>query len=263
MKTKLAFYPYEINSRGLVALTHAINETSLRPLAVRVNGNSETFRVTDTKQLINWGSSRMPANWPWPTDGLNHPQAVNVAGNKLNTFRALAEANISIPEYTTDPNNAFEWIVEGHSVVERHVLRGHSGEGIRIARSIDELSDCPLYVKYKKKKNEYRVHVFKGTVLFVQEKRRERDRERTADESMIRSHQHGWNFCRENVFETTALHTLAISAVDALELDFGAVDIIYNQREDQYYVLEVNTAPGLEGQSLTDYANAFVGLLGQ
>jgi hypothetical protein len=274
MKTKLAFYPYEINSRGLVALQNAINSPTLGNVtAQRVRGDSPTFRVTENKQLINWGSSRMPSNWQWPTDGLNDPRTVNNAGNKLSTFRILEEAGISIPEYTTDSELAAGWIRQDHTVLIRHQLRGHSGEGIEIFRPENWAGlhfklfprQAPLYVKYKKKKNEYRVHVFKGTVLFVQEKRRASERERTADESLVRSHHNGWNFCRENIElginGNIALYDLAIRAVSAIGLDFGAVDIIYNQREDQYYVLEINTAPGLQGESLTDYARAFTGLL--
>lgn len=40
---------------------------------------------------------------------------------------------------------------------------------------------------------------------------------------------------------------LASRAVDALGLDFGAVDILLG-KDNRYYVLEVNTAPGVEGE---------------
>ena len=39
-------------------------------------------------------------------------------------------------------------------------------------------------------------------------------------------------------------------------LDFGAVDVIYNVHHKKAYVLEVNTAPGLEGTTLEVYARA-------
>ena len=48
------------------------------------------------------------------------------------------------------------------------------------------------------------------------------------------------------------------AAIKALGLDFGAVDIIYNEAEDQHYVLEVNTAPGLEGTTLQKYTEAIL-----
>ena len=45
---------------------------------------------------------------------------------------------------------------------------------------------------------------------------------------------------------------------DAFEyVDFGAVDVVWNQQNGQAYVLEINTAPGLAGQTITSYANAF------
>jgi glutathione synthase/RimK-type ligase-like ATP-grasp enzyme len=52
-----------------------------------------------------------------------------------------------------------------------------------------------------------------------------------------------------------------LAAVSALGLDFGAVDIIWNEREDKCYVLEVNTAPGLQGSTLENYANAIMEVL--
>ena len=42
-------------------------------------------------------------------------------------------------------------------------------------------------------------------------------------------------------------------AVKATGLDFGAVDIIWNNLQEKAYVLEINTAPGLEGQSVETY----------
>jgi D-alanine-D-alanine ligase-like ATP-grasp enzyme len=49
----------------------------------------------------------------------------------------------------------------------------------------------------------------------------------------------------------------AIKAVNCLGLYFGAADVIWNDKEQRAYVLEVNTAPGLEGTTLENYANAF------
>jgi hypothetical protein len=41
---------------------------------------------------------------------------------------------------------------------------------------------------------------------------------------------------------------LASAAVEALQLDFGAVDVLQG-RDGQFFVLEVNTAPGVEGEN--------------
>jgi glutathione synthase/RimK-type ligase-like ATP-grasp enzyme len=39
-------------------------------------------------------------------------------------------------------------------------------------------------------------------------------------------------------------------------LDFGAVDIGHRLIDNQFFVFEVNTAPGLEGTTLDKYAKA-------
>jgi hypothetical protein len=256
--SRIIFYPYNMGSGSPIAMQAVLQGLGHTCIRARANG---TYRPRATDLVINWGNARRPDSWVPPEGMLNRAEAVNIAGNKLATFDALKNAGISIPDYTTRIVDATQWLAEGHTVVERHVLRGHSGEGITITRPEDGiLNDCPLYVKYKKKKNEYRVHVFKGTVLYTQEKRRERERERTADESLVRSHANGWVFCREDVAPSVGRDELAIKTVKALGLDFGAVDIIYNQKEERYYVLEVNTAAGLEGQSVQDYVNAILAL---
>ena len=49
-----------------------------------------------------------------------------------------------------------------------------------------------------------------------------------------------------------------LRGIQALGLDFGAVDILYMASNDTAKVLEVNTAPGIEGDTLVDYYNAFM-----
>ena len=49
----------------------------------------------------------------------------------------------------------------------------------------------------------------------------------------------------------------AIKAVELCGLYFGAVDMIWNAYKKQGYVLEINTAPGLEGQTVENYAEHF------
>lgn len=192
---------------------------------------------------------------------LNKVEAVANAVDKLKCFEILKNAGVSIPVYVTTYEEAEELVLAGDVVLARTVLNGHSGEGIVIIDDVDDLIDAPLYTVYKKKRNEYRVHVFLDEVIDVVEKRRREGVEKDDEQSKIRSHRHGWVFCRENVTLTPALELIAKQAVKALELDFGAVDIIYNAKEDKYYVLEVNTAPALSGTTLEKYVEAFNSLL--
>lgn len=208
--------------------------------------------------VVNWGNTK-PIVFDCPV--LNNVDAVRNAVNKLKCFEILKNNDVNIPEYVTTYEEAEELVLDGKTILARTVLNGHSGHGIVIVDDVDGLVDAPLYTVYKKKRNEYRVHVFLDEVIDVVEKRRVAGVEKTDEQSKIRSHRHGWVFCRENVSLTPALELIAKQAVKALGLDFGAVDIIYNAKEDKYYVLEVNTAPALTGTTLERYVEAFNSLL--
>lgn len=210
--------------------------------------------------IINWGSSSAPDRLSAATF-INVPGSVKIAGNKLSTFNVLKDQELSIPEYTESYEEACGWVREGKVVVCRTKLNGHSGAGIILAaREEDVVRDCPLYVKYIKKAKEFRVHVAFGSVIDVQAKRQRADYDGETNFA-IRNHSNGWVYCRENIEEPADLRDQAIRAITALGLDFGAVDIIYNQHYNRCYVLEVNTAPGLEGTSVEIYANAFMNKL--
>ena len=75
----------------------------------------------------------------------------------------------------------------------------------------------------------------------------------------MRSHAKGWVFCREGVNPPQVVLDQALLAVKALGLDFSAVDVIYNESENKAYILECNSAMGIEenSTSLTRYTNAF------
>jgi hypothetical protein len=217
------------------------------------------FKPKRRDRVINWGSSTHPI-WDFtPGLDLNNPWNIALAANKFDTFRVFKdfsrENNCSIrtPRWTTDQNEAQDWLNSGSTIVVRHVLNGHSGRGIEIIQE-GTLPQAPLYVEYKKKRYEYRVHVFKGEVIDTQQKKKRNADDRPATfNTFIRNHDNGWVYCRDDIDSDIFRDALAILAVEALGLDFGAVDIIYNEHENQNYVLEVNTAPGLEGSTLEKY----------
>lgn len=143
----------------------------------------------------------------------------------------------------------------------RTKLNGHSGAGIVLAaREEDVPENCPLYVRYIKKKHEYRVHVAFGKVIDVQQKKKRVDYDGTVDYA-VRNHHTGWVYCRDEVSIPESCVGYCLLAIAALSLDFGAVDVIYNAHHNSYTVLEINTAPGLEGTSVENYANCFYGAL--
>lgn len=227
----------------------------------RIRHERSTFRGSPRKIVVNWGSSRLPDSIG-DSRVINTARAVGNAANKLSFFRSVP-SDITVP-WTADFSTATSWLEEGETVVARTSLNGHSGEGIVLMNSSDpdSIVQAPLYTKYVKKIDEYRIHVMNGQVISMQ--RKALSQELLAGRQanfMIRNHANGFVFARENVNPPQDVIDKSIRAVSALGLDFGAVDVIYNSRHGRGYVLEVNTAPGLVGTTLTDYSTAITNLI--
>lgn len=283
---RVILLPWKMSSAGAKALQNALIEQGIRCKRVRLEGS---YIPLSNDVLINWGYSQRPA-WAdlrgreiFRNKGyaistghallVNSWHAVKLATDKLLTFQKLKAAGVSIPDYATvtagiGPDIPVRWLKEGHTVLARTVLNGHSGSGIHVITPeeflrTNQIIHAPLYVKYLKKKSEYRIHVFKGVIIDVQQKRKSKAfiSDGNRPDQYIRSHSNGWVFCRSEVNPSNDVKDQAIKAVQALGLDFGAVDVIWNEHQQKAYVLEVNTAPGLEGETITKYVNAIKELL--
>ncbi|MEK9208266.1 MAG: hypothetical protein AAB922_07290 [Patescibacteria group bacterium] len=176
------------------------------------------------------------------------------ASNKLITFNTLAEKGIEHVQYTSNKQVVQNWLDQGRIVFARTFISGRGGIGIVVMRDGQAIPEAKLYTLYQRKDQEFRVHVFRGKVIDVSEKRRVREFEQSDDQKLIRNHDNGWVFCRDDIDEPANLRNLAVQTVSSLALDFGAVDVI--SERGSCYVLEVNTAPGLEGQTVVNYVNA-------
>ena len=124
-------------------------------------------------------------------------------------------------------------------------------------RSEQRIPVAPLYTEYIPKRAEYRFHVFGGRVIDVQEKRKKRD---FGDDrnTRIRNVNNGYVYCRDGVNPPDGAADLAVRAVAALGYQYGAVDVIYNERRNQCYVLEVNSRPGIINSTCDAYVNAII-----
>lgn len=254
--TNFRVYPYKQGSKSAKALANALGGKVLKHV-----GSKYRPRLGDV--VINWGASAPPAYAPATT--LNAD--VRVAQCKLATFDTLQAAGVRTPPH---------WTVKGGGdqtfpVVCRTKLRGHSGDGIVIANNADELVEAPLYTKYIKKKDEYRVHVIRGDAFFVQRKARKLDHEQP--NWLVRNLEGGFVFTEVEKKDPVLLEinpnpfacpddviNQALAAIAALGLDFGGVDVIWNEKEGKAYVLEVNTACGLEERTADRYRQAIVDL---
>lgn len=238
-------HPYKQGSKGAKALALALGGRVLRRV-----GSSYVPRGNDV--VINWGDGECPRQ------SLNQAAMVRRIANKRLAFDVFSSAGVTIPRYAIRKEDV-TW--EGMTVV-RHKLTGHSGEGIELVEGKD-LPDAPLYVQYVKKEQEYRIHVGKMAsgddvrIISVQRKARNRA---VLDQDVnwkVRNHSNGFIFVRGGVDPPPSVLHEASRALVASGLDFGAVDVIWNEKEQKAYVLEINTAPGLEGQTISDYADFF------
>jgi len=236
-------YSYNKYSVGAKLLAQALGIKRIKHKGSRYNP-----KFNDV--IINWGSSELPKVLYKANNIINAPWAIKNASNKYVAFEVLSAAGVPVPPYTTDKE------LVDFKVVVRHKLNGKGGDGIEIIKDGD-LPDAPLYVKYIPKKDEYRVHILDGKVIDVQKKKRKLDVPNDEVNWEIRNLAGGFIFARDGVELTPELEKIAVDAVDALDLVFGAVDIIYNEYSNKYYVLEVNTAPGLMGSTLDKYVEAF------
>ena len=256
----MMFYvmPYRQGSKSARALADALGGKVLKI------EREEPFKAGNRSpipKIINWGRTDDTGIWTGEAYTFNTPLAVRSASNKRIFFNRMTDAGLEelIPQYYVNkgdiPNEAFP-------IVCRTVLAGHSGAGIVIADSVDQLVDAPLYVEYIPKKEEYRIHVGKisdteAVVIAVQRKARKRDVPDNLINWKIRNHANGFVYARQDVEPDASTLEMAKQALLATGLDFGAVDIIWNAKKGKGHVLEVNTAPGLEGQTIEDYANFF------
>jgi glutathione synthase/RimK-type ligase-like ATP-grasp enzyme len=183
---------------------------------------------------------------------LNTPFCVGVAAHKIDTFYRLQEAEVPILEYTLLPEVAHIWLEDQEKVVARTLVTSHAGRGIEVINNMDEFVMAPLYTKFFPKTHEYRVHIFQGDILDITEKRK-RNGTGSREQSIVWNHDNEYVFCREDVVCPWDVLDASLRAVEALQLDFGAVDVGYDREHNQVAVFEVNTAPGLVGTTLNKY----------
>lgn len=169
--------------------------------------------------------------------------------NKLEELQTLATAGVSTPRFY-EASGIIDLI--GTDTVRMPLLgrkaRHTRGRDIRPVLQEQEIpwriaSGSEFFVEFIPWVREYRVWVYRRRHLGTYEKRMTRPVEYTRIGS---SSKNGFGFyiVPSDEVPRRAVHEAA-HAVDALGLDFGAVDILEG-KDGKFYVLEVNTAPGVE-----------------
>lgn len=219
----------------------------------------------NTPLVVSWGNSE----WEYDPEPYRHvinpPVQLYHMSNKLRFFQRTGHSEM-VPEWTTEPREAEKW---ERKVFVRHKLEGSGGAGIEVIDRREEqgitLPKAPLYVKHYPKTHEFRVHTARGLrskefyPLLIQQKVFQKTEDNPAPKDWnVRNHANGFVFVRQGTIpipkEVEAL-SIAFMAKHFPMLHFAALDILYHQKHQRAVVLEGNTAPGLEGNTVEVYAD--------
>jgi hypothetical protein len=171
--------------------------------------------------------------------------------DKITQYKWYEENNIQSVPYTTSRETAACWLQNGKTVFARLLTRASEGKGIVVYESPQDLVAAPVYTEYVPKKREFRIHVFKDHIVHILEKKK-----RTGTEigsTKVRNLANGWVFCSEIKQIPEGIKELALQARKVTTSDFVGVDIGYNEKKNLLFVIECNSAPGIEGSNVQRY----------
>ena len=157
-------------------------------------------------------------------------------GNKYHELQRLEDAGIQVPPHSLIAYPG--WLGRSFTHMGARDLRRGNGRDFYVQRLDIDM--------------EFRFHIFNGESI-----RRQFKEPRTPNHHpWIRSWASGWKLSPGGL-ATNDMRKAAVKAVAALGYPWGAVDI-GRLREGGFVVLEVNTRPGIEGGTVTQYAKAVI-----
>jgi len=108
-----------------------------------------------------------------------------------------------------------------------------------------KLPEHDFFVEFLSCKKEYRIHIFRGNVILELKKNIPKE---SSQKNYIHTLEQGFSMspCYIEHEKRNEILFYAVKAIEACELDFGAVDIFIDIN-DNIYVLEVNSDPGMPG----------------
>jgi hypothetical protein len=239
------------NSGSGLDLARNANVAALRYKKWKSGHKQPMVKGDPLKVFVNWGirAGGVRAILPYAIRVAGEKPVLNadneLAVSKVKSYIAFKEAGIDCPrlfdsaDAATNSGVAFLGRADGL----------HSGMGIAqySAGAVPDKHD--FYVEALTRRHELRIHVFCDTVLVTQYKKV------APGGGLIGNYQFGaryliWPLAGYLGPKTTAKATeAALLAVKALNLDFGAVDLMVTE-DKRIVVLEVNTAPGIGSEGL-------------
>ena len=219
-------------SEGAVRLAAALREAGVPAKKVRF---IRPRNVHDDNPIICWGDVFLGIPEQEFPATLNNRGAAPIP-NKLDEIYALQRAAVpTVAAIIGRPEQGYL----GRSFFH------HGGSDL-----LNPPARPNYWVRKEEIAREYRLHIFKGQSI--------RAGRKVAEEGAhpwIRSLAAGWTIHYDGHGVRAKHRDVAKAAVAALGLDFGAVDVA-ERPDGSVFVLEVNRAPGLEGQTVVAYQQA-------
>lgn len=268
------------NGRHIFFITGGRKSKSCRELTKTFKTSRNVFNdfgahhLTELKiDFVNWGCGGPDYFYGYDAKSqnrvFNKTTAVNLVRNKLKFFQKVKDAKDGprIPTFVTSLEEAKSLVDKGEVVFGRKVTGSCGTDIATFDDNPAAFTNSDFWVVYKKKKHEFRIHLFRINkaieIIDLQQKSLRKADPVTGEpidtskvNFQIRNHKNGFVFQRNDITVPGDVKSQAIKAFDLSGLDFGAVDVIWNEHEAKAYVLEINTAPGLEGTTLEKYTDA-------
>lgn len=265
MTNKHYVYPYKAGLRGLGEICSLSN-------LKRIRRTNSKFRGRGAETIINWGCTANIPEFPeFKGKLINDPRAVSSVSNKHTYYNRLQEAvdggaDLQPVVHTQETHIVREWFEQGKTAFARTVLNGSSGEGIVDLPNVEALDNLissgypnnTVFAQYFPKKSEYRIHVANGQIIDVQRKGQPYNTPKDEQNWRVRNTKNNWVFVRgDGTRAPTQVNRAALAVMSEFGLDFGAVDILFNERKKLALCIEINTAPGVTNTTAYMYAQAF------
>lgn len=203
------------------------------------------------RRHIRWGTTKRTSE-----NGINSRKAVRLASRKSQALIAMHNAGVPVPPIFL--NDQLVEVADVRRIYRKNIRRNADDDPLFIpAGEIPNAAAIAPYdyaLKFIPSDREFRVHVFNGQPLALLEKI---GVDGYIASQEIRSAGNGYDSVELDSEPFDGLITTCVSAVRSLGLYFGVVDILHGT-DDNWYVLEVNTAPGMGTERIELYARKFV-----
>ena len=219
----------------------------------------------NARAVLCWGAKIQPEDVGRDLTYLNDKVVINKIENlqlnrdKVLSLKKMQDYGVKVPNFCIGYDEVLRKIDEQRItmpiIARKRTHQGGSGFELclckRDIRRARNKGVSHHFLQYIPNDKEYRLHVFDGEIIRVSKKLGQE-----GCNNWKRNHDEGWTFTDLDINEllTRGIKTEAKKAIEAMDLQFGAVDIIKSDFGEPY-VLEINSGPGLMERGLTEYCH--------